>query len=298
MDIIKNYIYVFLPILIALIASFRWNGAISFFPYIMMFLFFVINEIGNFFISEKKFYGIAFYINHFKYKNDIKPGSKTKKIKLISLNINDKLVGFIIILLSVLLYLYLIFNLQLDLFYYISLFLLFVLYYLIPKFNLIKKDYLNIGLIFVVINGLIFLSFYFIDLININFIVLNLLFVLLLLEFNIFLFLNLADNYLIESNYKLKFYKIIKKYNHFYGLILLIVYSLFTINLTLTNNIIWIIPLFTFPYIFYLFSNFTKMVNQGKISLNRFKFFHWRNIKIYLGGSLLIIFLLLLDIII
>lgn len=298
MDIIKNYVYVFMPILIALIASFRWNGAVSFFPYILMFLFFVINEIGNFFISNKRFYGIAFYINHFKYENDIKPENETKKIKLISLNLNDKLIGFIIILLSVVLYLYLIFNIQLNLFYYINLFILFILYYLIPKLNFIKKNYLNIGLIFGLMNGLIFLSFYFIDLTNINFVVLNLLFVLLLLDFNIFLFLSLADNYLIGSNYKLKFYKIIKKYNHLYGLILLIVYSLFTINLTVTNNIIWIIPLFTFPYIFYLFSNFTKMVNQGKISLNRFKIFHWRNIKIYLGGSLLIIFLLLLDIII
>ncbi|MFW5873621.1 MAG: hypothetical protein ACOCVD_02975 [Bacillota bacterium] len=298
MDIIKNYIYVFLPILIAIITAFKWNEAISFFPYIMLFLFFVINEIGNFFISNNQFYGVAFYINYFRYEDEIKPANKTKKIKLISLNINRKIIGFIFILLSIVFYLYLIFNIQLDLFYYLNLFFLIVIYYFIPKLDFIKKDYLNIGLIFVVINALLFLSFYFIDLTSISFIVLNILFILLLLEFNIFLFLNLADKYLIETKYKLKFYKIIKKYNHFYGLILLIVYSLFTINLTLTNNIIWIIPLFTFPYIFYLFSNFTKMINQGKISLNRLKVFHWRNIKIYIGGSLIIIFLLLLDIII
>lgn len=298
MGIIKYYIYVFLPILIALIASFKWNEATSFFPYIMMLLIFVINEIGNFLISRKHFYGIAYYINYFKYDNNLKPDNKSKKIKFINLNIDNRIVGFIFILLSIVLYLYLIFNIQLDLFYYLNLFILMILYYIIPKLDLVKKDYLNIGLILVLINSLLFLTIYFIDLTNINFVVINILLIILLLEFNIFLFLNLADKYLIESNYELKFYKVIKKYNHLYGLVLLIVYSLFAINLTLTNNIIWLIPLFTFPYIFYLFSNFTKMVNQGKISLNRFKDFHWRNIKIYIGGSLIIILLLLLDIII
>lgn len=298
MGIIKYYIYVFLPILIALIASFKWNEATSFFPYIMMLLIFVINEIGNFLISRKHFYGIAYYINYFKYDNNLKPDNKSKKIKFINLNIDNRIVGFIFILLSIVLYLYLIFNIQLDLFYYLNLFILMILYYIIPKLDLVKKDYLNIGLILVLINSLLFLTIYFIDLTNINFVVINILLIILLLEFNIFLFLNLADKYLIESNYELKFYKVIKKYNHLYGLVLLIVYCLFAINLTLTNNIIWLIPLFTFPYIFYLFSNFTKMVNQGKISLNRFKDFHWRNIKIYIGGSLIIILLLLLDIII
>lgn len=298
MGIIKYYIYVFLPILIALITSFKWNEATSFFPYIMMLLIFVINEIGNFLISRKHFYGIAYYINYFKYNNNLKPDNKSKKIKFINLNIDNRIVGFIFILLSIVLYLYLIFNIQLDLFYYLNLFILMILYYIIPKLDLVKKDYLNIGLILVLINSLLFLTIYFIDLTNINFVVINILLIILLLEFNIFLFLNLADKYLIESNYELKFYKVIKKYNHLYGLVLLIVYSLFAINLTLTNNIIWLIPLFTFPYIFYLFSNFTKMVNQGKISLNRFKDFHWRNIKIYIGGSLIIILLLLLDIII
>lgn len=297
MDILKYYIYLFLPILIALIASFRWNGATSFFPYIMMFLFFVVNEIGNFLISYNDFYGIIFYLKHFEYDNDIDPVSKEKEIKVINININHRILGFAIILLSIVIYMFLAFYIELDLFYYISLLILMIFYYIIPKLDIIKKDYLNFGVISALFTALLFLSFYFIDLTNMSIIVFNLLFIILLLEFNIFLFLSLADNYLLESKYKLEYYKVIKRYNHLYGIILLIVYSLFTINLTLTNNILWLIPLFTFPYIFYLFSNFTKMVNQGKISLNRLKYFNWINIKIFLSGSLIIILLLLLDII-
>ncbi len=297
MGIIKYYIYLFLPILIALIASFRWNEATSFFPYIMMFLFFVVNEIGNFFISKNQLYGIIFFLNYFRYDDEIKPVNKERRFKFIKIKINHNILGLAIILLSVVLYMLLVFYIELDLFYYINLLILMILYYIVPKLDIINKDYLNIGVISALFSGLLFLSFYFIDLNNVSIVVLNLLFIILLLEFNIFLFLNLADNYLIESKYKLEYYKVIKKYNHLYGLILLIVYSLFTINLTISNNIIWVIPLFTFPYIFYLFSNFTKMVNQGKISLNRLKSFNWINIKIFTGGSIIIILLLLLDII-
>ena len=297
MNIMKYYIYLFLPILIALIASFRWNGAASLFPYMMMFLFFVVNEIGNFFISGNQLYGILFFLNYFRYENKINPANREKELKFIKININHNILGLTIILLSVVLYKFLVFYIDLDLFYYINLLILMILYYIVPKLDIIKKDYLNIGIILALFSGLLFLSFYFIDLTNVSIVVFNLLFIILLLKFNIFLFLSLADNYLLESKYKLEYYKVIKKYNYLYGVILLIVYSLFTINLTLTNNIIWIVPLFTFPYIFYLFSNFTKMVNQGKISLNRLKYFNWININIYIGGSLIIILLLLLDII-
>ena len=297
MDIFKYYIYMFLPILIALIASFRWNGASSFFPYMMMFLFFVVNEIGNFFISGEQLYGLMFYLNYFRYDNEIKPFNEGQGFKFIKININHNILGLAVILLSIVLYLFLVFFIELDLFYFFNILILVNLYYIVPRLELIKKDYLNIGVISVLLSGLLFLSIYFIDLTNVRIIVFNLLFIILLLEFNIFLFLSLADNYLLESKYKLEFYRTTKKYNYIYGIILLMVYSLFAINLTLTNNLIWIIPFSTFPYIFYLFSNFTKMVNQGKISLNRLKAVNWMNIKIFTGGALIIILLLLLDII-
>ncbi|MBF8437689.1 hypothetical protein I0Q91_11395 [Halanaerobiaceae bacterium Z-7014] len=297
MGIFKYYIYVLLPILIALIASFRWNGAGSFFPYIMMFLFFAVNEIGNFFISDNQLYGMIFYLNHFRYESEIQPLNKGEEFKFIKININHNILGLALILLSIVIYMFLVFFIELDLFYYFNILILLFLYYIVPRLELIKKDYLNIGVISALLSGLLFLSFYFIDLTNVKVIVFNLLFIILLLEFNIFLFLSLADNYLIESKYKLEFYRTTKKYNYIYGIILLMAYSLFAINLTLTNNLIWIIPLFSLPYIFYLFSNFTKMVNQGKISLNRLKAVNWMNIKIFTGGSVIIILLLLLDII-
>lgn len=297
MAIIWHYLIFFLPVLGGFFYSIYWTNSFELYMVILLFIFLFLLELGNILISSRnKYFGLLYYVNILSYQRLTDTiNNLLLYIQEITKKFNFRYIGYLLIFISLSLIFFLGTLIEISYFWFIMIFLLSVLLYIFPGLYSMRKNYLTNGISIVLLNYIFFFTFYFINNAEFNLGFFAIVFALLLLNLNIPFFLYLADNFLLEENYQLENYNLIKKYNYIYGIIFLLSLSSLSLIFAMTSDLIWLIPFVIIPFIFIHFSKVTKLIDQGEIYSKQLVVYHYWNIKIYVFTSLFLIGLSLLD---
>jgi len=187
------------------------------------------------------------------------------------------------------------FVVELSFFWYFNFVLLLLIFYGAPKLMVVKKNYITVGIIIGLLEYLLVSTFYFAHRAEPGLGFMVLLAIMILLKFNVFLYLFNLDVYLMGDSSIVNNYREIKLLNRLYFIILLVVYALYSFNFSLTTSLFWFIPFVGFPAVVIKAVKNRNKIYKSPSDIDDLVIFHDWNLFVYQANVILIGVVALID---
>lgn len=273
-----------------------WIEEINLLPAMLIFLFLFLLELANLLIYNKENkIGLISYFSYLYDNNLWQEREKLLKNFTGLFKSHNKLFAGFMVLMALALIVIIGLILELTLLWIIGTLYLIFVFYFAPKLEIIVKDHLTVGFILVLLDFILVFIFYFSHGVEFQLSFLALLFILILLKFNIFLYKHNYGTYLLEELSIINNFTEIKFYNGIYFIMILLIYVLYGFHFSLVSSILWIVPFIGLPVAIYKTVINNRKIYQSLEDKKELLNFHYWNIIFYQANLLLIVLITLIE---